>query len=267
MENILPKVYKNLSSYLMKNRAISKEELMWKIGEELASLTEDETEQLNESLEGEVQEMIFDGITGSVRLSVFSPDMHVQLNYLGEVFYTPPTHKYIPEEMEKAFRRLVHLRFPSISTLVEYATRDIIKRAGYEMSDVEGQIKGVQKGIKAVKGDRELQLLMSPSIILIPEIMKELKEMTTVEHAIVVPPEKSPAPFVNFIRENMDEVRKNPGMMIWVVDPNHKTVNPFMGTPKDKEIWNHFTDPDKSLKATTNWIKGAMRSRVLDEDF
>jgi hypothetical protein len=40
-----------------------------------------------------------------------------------------------------------------------------------------------------------------------------------------------------------------------------------MGTPKDKEIWKNFKDPEKSLQASQNWIKGAVRSRVLDEDF
>jgi len=221
---------------------------------------------LEESIEGDVGQMIFEGITGKVRLSVFSPDMHVQLNYLGEVFYTPPTHKYIPEEMEKAFKRLVNLKFPGISQLVEDIIEDLNKKSGYEVSDVEVQMTGVYKSIKAVKGDCELQMYISPSIILVPEILEELRDIT-VEHAVVVPSENSPAPFVNFIRENMEKVRENTKMMIWVVNTDQKSISPFLGTPGDKEIWKNFKDPERSLQATQNWIRGATRSRVLDEDF
>jgi len=266
MESLLPKVLGNISGYLMKYRAVSAEELMWKIDQEVDSLTEDEKKMLEKLLEGDVKRMIFEGITGKIRLSVFSPDMHVQLNYLGEVFYTPPTHKYMPDELERGFKRLANLRFPMVYQIVEDAAKDLMRKSGYEVSDVQPEIPGVSKTIKAVKDNNELQLFIFPSIVFVSEILEALK-VVTVEHVVIVPSEKSPAPFVNFIRENMDKVKENVKMMIWVVNSLESTVSPFMGTPGDKEIWKNLKDPERSLQASKNWIKGAVRSKVLDEDF
>ena len=266
MEKLLPKVYRNLSSYVMEHKAVSGEELMWKIGQEMDSLTDEEKKGLEKLLEGDPEQVIFDGIVGKVRVSVFSPDMHVQLNYLGEIFYCPPTHKYMPDELDKAFKRLVNRRFDQISRIVENTVTDLMTKSGYEVSDIQSEITCAHKAIKAVKDDSELPLFMLPSIVYVSENMEALKRLT-VKHVVMVPSEKSPAPFVTFIRENMDGIRENAKMMIWVVNPDQETVSPFMGNPKDNEIWKHLKDPEKTLQATENWIKGAVRSRVLDEDF
>ncbi|RJP58927.1 MAG: hypothetical protein C4549_03010 [Deltaproteobacteria bacterium] len=266
MESLLPKVLGNISGYLMKYRAVSAEELMWEIDQEVDSLAEDDKKRLEKQLEGDVKQMIFDGITGKIRLSVFSPDMHVQLNYLGEVFYTPPTHKYMPDELERGFKRLANLRFPMVSRIVEDAVKDLMRKSGYEISDIQSEIQGAGKTIKAVKDNHELHLFIFPSIVFIAEILEALKGVTA-EHIVVVPSEKSPAPFVNFIRENIDKLKENVKMMIWVANSLERTISPFMGTPKDKEIWKNLKDPERSLKASQNWIKGAVRSKVLDEDF
>ena len=95
----------------------------------------------------------------------------------------------------------------------------------------------------------------------------EILKRTNIEHILLVPPENSPAPFVNFIRENVDFVRENSKIMLWVVNLDQKTISPFLGTPQDDEIWNNLTDPEKSLQAAEIWSKGAVRSRVLDENF
>ncbi|MFH1623909.1 MAG: hypothetical protein ABID54_01985 [Pseudomonadota bacterium] len=266
MENLLPRVLGKISSYLMEYKAVSSEELMWKIGHEVDSLAEDERKRLEELLQGDVTQMIFDGITGKVRLSVFSPDMHVRLNYLGEVFYCPPTHKYMPDELEKAFKRLVNLRLPKVSQIVEDTIRGLMDKSGYEVSDVPSQVTGVYKSFKAVKDGRELQLFIFPSSVFVSEGLEVLKGIA-VESAVIVPSENSPAPFVNFIREHIDTVRESAEMMIWVVNVAQGTVTPLLGRPGDDEIWENFTDPEKSLQASQNWIKGAVRSRVLDEDF
>ena len=112
MESLLPQVYGELTNYLNVHRAVSDEELMWKISLVVDNLPEEKQKRLAELLGGDAKGLIFDGIIGEHRLSVFSPDMHVAINYLGEVFYTPPTHKYEPDEIAKAYRRLVGLRFP-----------------------------------------------------------------------------------------------------------------------------------------------------------
>lgn len=172
----------------------------------------------------------------------------------------------MPDEMEKGFKRLVNLRFERAGEVVEDTLRDLMKKSGYALSDLASHMEGVYKTIKAVKDGSELLLFIFPSIVFVPENLEALQAVTG-EYAVAVPSENSPAPFVTFIRENMDRVRKNAKMMIWVVNPDQKTVNPFMSTPRDKAIWNNFSDPEKTLQATKNWMKGAVRSRVLDEDF
>jgi len=266
MDNLLPKIYGGLSSYLQEHKAVSGEELIWKISEVVDSLPEHKKKELEEVFQADAKQMIFDGITGKIRLSVFSPDMHVQLNYLGELFYCPPTHKYMPDELEKAFKRLANLRFSRVSQTVEEILMDLIRKSGYDVSDILSETAGEYKAIKAGKDDLELLLFILPSIVFVPDKLEELTKLIS-EHVVVVSSENSPAPFVSFIRENMDRLRKTPKTMIWVVNPDTKTISPFMGTPKDKEIWKHLKDPEKSLLATQNWMRGAVRSRVLDEDF
>lgn len=266
MENLLPSVYKEISSYLEKHKAVSGEELMWKIDQEVDKLNDNEKKELEKLLKGDVSQMIFDGITGKIRLSVFSPDMHVSINYLGDVFYCPPTHKYMPNELENAFKRLSQMRFDRISKKVEDTMRNLMKDSGYTTSDIKTQIKGVYKGIEAAKDDQKIQVLIFPSIVFVSEDLKALGEIPHT-YIVAIPSEKTPAPFVNFIRENIDTIRGNKKMMIWAVNPDQMTVSPFLGKPTDEDIWNRLKDPEKSLMASQNWMKGMVRSRVLDEDF
>ena len=266
MESLLPQVYGELTNYLNVHKAVSGEELTWKISLVVNSLSEGEQKRLAELLGGDAKQLIFDGITGEYRLSVFSPDMHVAINYLGEVFYTPPTHRYEPDEIAKAYRRLIDLRFPKISQILEDSVTDLMKKSGYDLSEVMSQKGGAHKSLKACKDNDELDLLIFPSIVFVSDNLTELQGATS-ETAVIVPAEKSPAPFVNFIRENRDAVRENIKMMIWVVGLDQKTTSPFLGKPRDTKIWGNFKDPEKSLLATELWVKGTMRSRVLDEDF
>jgi hypothetical protein len=266
MENLLPRVYKEISNYLEKHKAVSGEELMWKIDQEVDKLNDNEKKELEKLLKGDVSRMIFDGITGKIRLSVFSPDMHVSINYLGDVFYCPPTHKYMPEELGNAFKRLAQMKFDEVSQKIEDTIRNLMTDSGCATSDIQTQIKGVFKSIQTVKDDQKLQLLIFPSIVFVSECLKELEEIPHT-YVVAIPSEKTPAPFVNFIRENIDTIRGNKKMMVWVVNSDQMTVSPFLGKPADKDIWNKFKDPEKSLMASQNWMKGMMRSRVLDEDF
>ena len=266
MKDLVQNFYKGLSSYLTEHKAISGEELLWKIGQEVDRLNDDEKKKLEELLGGDLEQTIFDGITGEIKISVFSPDMHVKMNYLGEEFYCPPTHKYMPDELEKAFKRLVNLRFQNNLLLIEDTLRDFMGKAGYEISNLQSQLTGSCKSINALKDGHVLQIYIFPSIVVVPESLESLKEIS-VEHVLVVPTEKTPAPFINFVRDNRDAIIGNTNIMIWVINIDRKIVSPVVGKPSDKEIWKNFTEPEKSLQATQNWIQGAIRSWRLDEDF
>jgi len=265
MNNILPKVLINIADDLSEKKAISGEELIWVIDREVKRLSEANLRNLEELIGEDVRQKIFNTITGAERISVFAPDMHVKLNHLGERFYSPPTHRYKPDELEKAFKRLVNLRFANIAKKIEDILYEMLQKSDYLISDVRSQVPGICKSIQAVKNDNKILLFIFPSIIFLAESLPKLNKIKA-KHIIVVPSEKSPAPFVSFIRENMDQVEKNNEMMIWVVNPEQKTISPLVGPPKDKEFWKYLQDPEKNLQAAQIWSKGTVRSRVLDDN-
>jgi len=266
MSELLTNVLKNLSVYLTNYKAVSEEELMWRIDQEIDALTDDEKKNLDIIIEDDAKQAIFESIIGKQCMSVFCPDMHVKLNFSGEVFYCPPSHKYIPEEMEKGFKRLINLRFEKIFPEIKKTVLDLMTKSGYKTIDNQSPVAGEYCNIKAIKNDKEIQLLIFQSIIFIPEKFGEVEKITG-DYAMIVPPEKSPAPFVSFIRDNINTISGNPRMMIWLANHKENVVSPFMNMTEDLEIWNNFTNPERSLQATQNLITGAMRSTPLDEDF
>lgn len=264
MHDVLPKVLTTLANRLTEHKAVSGEELMLMIDQEINRLPADTKKQFIEHLGDDVNRQIFDSITGKDRISVFCPDMHVRLNHLGEIFYCPPSHKYMPDELEKGFKRLALIRFADISQAVEGTLCDLMIKSGYEISEAQSQITGIFKSIKAIKNGVGFQLLIFPSIVFLPDALDELKRIDR-EHIAVVPSENSPAPFVGFFRENMDRIKDDNRLMIWVVDPGRKTISPFVGVHSDKEVWNSLKDPEKALQAAMIWEQEGLRSRVLDE--
>ena len=67
-------------------------ELALKIRECIRSPSTAEKEELEKELKGNLEALIFKSITSNEKISVFSPDMHMRVNYQGEVFYCLPTH-------------------------------------------------------------------------------------------------------------------------------------------------------------------------------
>ena len=100
-----------------------------------------------------------------------------------------------------------------------------------------------------------LHLFIFPSITFVPGFMERHlavgeKSESMMEEVIVVPTEKTPAPFISFVREH--DVG---GVTIWVVDLQKKTVNPFIGTSKDADIEHHFENPEQARKAVSVWMR------------
>jgi len=239
MEEELIEVLKRLSVYLSEHKAVSREELLMKIEEEVKPL-EEKREELERFLEGKLEEVIFESITGEEKISVFSPDMHVKINYMGEVFYCPPSHRYMPDELEKAFLRLSKIRgFPGN---IEGVVKEFLERCGYEVS--EGEEGDIHKEMFAKKGENALRICLVSSIRFVPRFLGE-------RDVIVVPVEKTPYPFITFVRENqVDDIRE----MIWVANPEKRTVDPLIGSAEDEEIEKHFFDPICARRAVSLWM-------------
>ncbi|MEA2076205.1 MAG: hypothetical protein U9O85_10875 [Euryarchaeota archaeon] len=254
----LLQLFERLSAYCQKHKVLSEGELTVKIRECVQVLSNAEREELGKKLTGNLEDLIFKSITTSTdKFSVFSPDMHTKVNYQGEVFYCLPTHRYMNAELEEAFLRWAKLRTP-LSALKIVIT-DFMERCNYQVREEASGRENEHSELIAVKEDENthgsLRLFILPSIKFVPQFMEEhhaLLEKPKSEEVkvIVVPTEKTPAPFISFVRE-----QDVGGIMIWVVDLTKRTVNPFIGTTNDADIENNFANPEQARRAVSVWMR------------
>ena len=253
----LLKIFERLSAYSQEHKVLSEGELTVKIKECVQSLSAVERAELEQNLKGNTEEQLFKSITSTEKISVFSPDLHTKTNYQGEVFYCLPTHGYLADELEQAFLRWTRIQSPS-SALKSVLT-DFMERCNYELKDETEKRENEHCELIATKEDKtnykSLHLFIFSSIKFVPQFMDEhpdlLEKMGPEEEVVMaVPTEKTPAPFISFVREH--EVG---GVMIWVVDLAKRTVNPFIGTPNDPEIEKNFASPDGARRAVSVWMR------------
>ena len=270
MSDVLLPVFKMLGDYAAKYGVISEGELRLRIKESLESqLREGDREELERGLGGDLEELIFNSITTREgKLSVFSPDMHTKINYQGEIFYCLPTHRYMSAELDDAFLRWSAIKNPPDK--LKDVVVDFMHRAGYQIQMQEVRNLDMHKRgqyeheheheykynyieLFAVKSsDKHLRILIMPSIKFVPYLMSGSGDSAVVSDAdvIVVPTEKTPAPFISFFREH--DVGE---MMIWVADAERRTLDPFIGIPEDKDIESNFANPDRARRAVSVWMK------------
>jgi hypothetical protein len=252
----LLKIFERLGAYCQEHKVLSEGELRLKIREYLQALSEAERAELEQNLGGNAEVQIFNSITSREKISVFSPDLHTKTNYQGEVFYCLPTHGYLADELENAFLRWARIRSP-FSALKDVLT-EFLDRCNYKVKEETKGDGNAYCELIAVKNDKtrhKMHLFILPSIKFVPRFMEkhpDLSERTETEEekVIVVPTEKTPAPFISFVREH-----DIGGVTIWVVDLQKKTVNPFIGTAKDADIEHHFENPEQARSAVSVWMR------------
>ena len=254
----LLRIFERLSMYSQKHKVLSEGELRVRIQEYLDSLSATERAALDRTLEGNAEEQIFTSITSTEKISVFSPDLHTKTNYQGEIFYCLPTHGYLADELEQAFLRWARIRSP-LGTVKDVFT-EFMRRCGYSIQDEPADTETDYLAVSAVKEDESrrqhrLRLFIFSSIKFVPSFMDThpaLSERTETEEGtvFVVPTEKTPAPFISFVREHDVGAAQ-----IWIVDPANKKVDPFIGTPNDPDIENKFANPEQARKAVSVWMR------------
>jgi hypothetical protein len=254
----LLRIFERLGTYSQEHKVLSEGELRLKIRECLDSLSATERAELERTLNGNVEEQIFTSITTSTeKISVFSPDLHTKTNYQGEVFYCLPTHGYLADELEQAFLRWATLRSP-LGTVKDVLT-EFMGRCSYSIRDEPADAETDSLAVSAVKEDEtrqhRLRLFIFSSIKFVPRFMDEHPDLlekkgTVGEVVLVVPTEKTPAPFISFIREH--EVGT---AQIWVVDLTKQTVDPLIGTPSDPDVEQEFANPEQARRAVSVWMR------------
>jgi hypothetical protein len=254
----LLRIFEHLGAYAQEHKVLSEGELKVKIRECVDSLNAAERAELERTLSGNVAEQIFRSITTSTeKISVFSPDLHTRTNYQGEVFYCLPVHGYLAPELEQAFLHWATIRSP-LGTVKE-VLQEFLERCGYSIQDEPADAGTDHRAVSAVKAKEtqhyRLALFVFSSIKFVPQFVDEhpdvLEEKETDEEVVlVVPTEKTPAPFISFIREH--EVGT---AQIWVVDLAKRTVDPFIGTPSDPDVEQEFANPEQARKAVSVWMR------------
>ncbi len=253
----LLQVFERLSAYIQKYKVVSEGELKLKIRGCVQSLSDTDREELERTLNGDVETQIFKSITSTEKISVFSPDLHTWLNYQGEVFYCLPTHGYLSEELEDAFLRWATIRSPP-SALKDVIT-DFMERCNYKVREDAKGGENEYVELSAVKKDetdrRIVHLFIFPSIKFVPQFMEEhYPKLDTPEKGeakvIVIPTEKTPAPFISFLREHDVGTAQ-----IWVVDLAKRTLDPLIGTPSDPDVEQEFANPEQARRAVSVWMR------------
>ncbi|MEA2033078.1 MAG: hypothetical protein U9N41_05800 [Euryarchaeota archaeon] len=256
----LLKVFDELAAYLSAYNVISEGELVLKIRESIKSLlTGAERVDLETKLNGTLEDVIFNSITSTEKVSVFSPDMHTRINYQGEVFYCVPTHRYMSNELEEAFLRWARIRSPP--SALKRVVKDFMERCGYQVENTAPKNEHIEmiavKKHKNQNRHRSKRIFIFPSITFVPQFVGEIENSEAEdekgngsENVIVVPTEKTPAPFISFFRE-----QDAGATMIWVADVEKRTIDPFIGIPEDEAIENNFANPEQARRAVSVWMK------------
>ncbi|HDS46116.1 MAG TPA: hypothetical protein ENN68_08560 [Methanomicrobia archaeon] len=252
----LLQIFKRLSVYINKHKVLSEGELKLKIQDCLHALSTAERARLERDLGGTVEAQIFTSITSTEKVSVFSPDLRTKINYQGEVFYCLPVHGYLAVELESAFLRWTKLRSP-LSTLRD-VLQEFLERCGYVIRSEPAAAETSTLAVYAEKseGARQYRLRLSifSSIKFVPPFMDMHPGLpegeAAAEMVMVVPTEKTPAPFISFVREH--DVRN---AQIWILEVANRTINPFIGMPADPELEKNFANPEQARKAVSIWMR------------
>lgn len=253
-------VFSELSGYTSKYKVMSEGELALRIRECVSSLLSGaEREELESDLGANPDDLIFRSITTrDEKLSVFSPDMHTKVNYQGEIFYCLPTHRYLSDELDAAFLRWAVIKTPP--DVLKRVIEQFLKKAGYRILTQKPPliVKARENEYESLElfaekeNKKPLQIFIFSSIKFVQYFIGAnplaASETTRI---IVVPTEKTPAPFISFFREQHDIG----DAMIWVADVAKKTIDPFMGIAEDEELETNFANPDKARSAVSMWMK------------
>jgi hypothetical protein len=253
----LVEIFEALSAYCQEYKVVSEGELLVKIRACVQSLSDTEREELEQRLKGNVETVIFKSITSEEKISVFSPDMRTRINYQGELFYCLPTHRYMSEELEETFLRWAKMRSP-LRALKNVIT-EFMEQCHYQVRDDVGTSDSDHLELSALKkgteNQRRIHLFIFPSIKFVSHFREKNDAVfepfeAGEETVIVVPTEKTPAPFISFLRDQeIDDA------LIWVVDLEKRTINPFIGKPQEIELEKNFENPEQARRAVSVWMR------------
>ncbi len=90
-----------------------------------------------------------------------------------------------------------------------------------------------------------------PYHTLLNEAVKGVNERE-VRHVILLLTERTPLPFVVFFRHYSEKVRRA-GILVWVVDVERESIDPFIGYPPEKDLIGRFKNPKLATEIESLW--------------
>ncbi|WP_202318711.1 DUF6834 family protein [Archaeoglobus neptunius] len=160
-------------------------------------------------------------------------------------FYHPHTEKPEREDFEVAYFEYVISKsyLESIAAMQETTDRFF---DGYS---VRGNYMRVYS-----KGNRKYFVFYSTIDDVYEDIEHHLDMVEKVdgEYVVVVPTEKELGPFLKFFKKYSEDAKRT-GLKIWVVNPEVKSIDPFIGYPKDFRLLKGFKNPKAAALVSAYW--------------
>jgi len=237
-----------LNSHLSEKAIISRYELLQQVYGcvRKAELTEAEREEM-QSLLGEkknnVAVSIFSNILSGDPIFMNLPKLDSAINVNDVLFHFAHTNNYGDPDFAKAFNRYQESQ-EVLKELIRLNLKDMLEEfmagAGYTLTNESSGKLTFTSGEKAM----DFRIFSSIEEVELVEGMEE--------SAIIVPHAESPAPFIAFFQEKGAEADKAE-VKVWVANMETGVIDPFIGYPKDLEIYKQFKNPRLVLMVKERW--------------
>ncbi len=165
---------------------------------------------------------------------------------IGDIFfYHLHTEKPEKDDFDEAYTEYLHSKsfFDVLNTM-----RSVTDRF-FEGYTSEGEFMR-----KYTKGGKSYYVFFSTIDDAYEDIGTHLEMVERIdgEYVIVVPTERELGPFLKFFKRHSEDAKRR-GLKIWVVNPEAKTIDPFIGYPKDFRLLSRFKNPKAAAMVSAYW--------------
>jgi hypothetical protein len=206
-----------------------------------ADLSPSEREELENIFDGPIAPGIFASIMSGDPLPGL-PKFDSFINIKGRIFHFVHTKSHPKEDFETAYNLFLDAR-EEIRELVVLNLKDLLldfmTSAGYRLDE------NTRGNMVFSKNHDKRDCLIFPNI--------SSADVDAIRDSVVlVPHGESPGPFIQFYQEK-GRAAEDAGISIWVANLEEGTIDPFMGYPKDLEIYKQFKNPRLAMRIRSTW--------------
>lgn len=210
-------------------------------------LTPEEKEELRKMVGGEIASGIFASMMSGSPIFFDLPrlDTYTQIN--GRIFHFLHTQSYSKQDFDNAYRKFL-MACPELKSILRQNLFDILvdfmTNADYKI------VKSSPNKVKFEAGDRKINAQIFTSIKSVN--LGKFKPNAGEDCVILVPSSESLEPFINFYREQADDVEAT-RIQIWVANMEQGAIDPFIGYTTDMDIYKQFKNPHLAQMVRSHW--------------